>query len=245
MAFTPFGPLTADEDLLVPPPSVLEDPLEGARLHRIRSEIERGFVTLDGLGPAVSIFGSARLPPTSEEYGRARVLARRLGEQGFSIITGGGPGIMEAANRGARDADAHSVGLNIELPHEQLPNAYLDTSLDFRYFFVRRLMFVRYACAFVVHPGGFGTLDEMFEALTLIQTEKIARFPVVLVGRSYWDGLLDWLRREVLEPGMIDARDLEDLHVTDDVEEACRLIHRTIPAAGAPSAGGTSEGDPT
>ena len=184
---------TADVDLLRAPPADVTDPHEVQRLERINSEIATGFLALDGLGPAVSIFGSARTPRDHPDYALARDVARHMGEAGFAVITGGGPGIMEAANRGARDAGATSVGLNIELPHEQLPNPYLDISLDFRYFFARRLMFVRYAMAFVVQPGGFGTLDEMFEALTLIQTEKIHRFPVVLVDSSYWRGLLDWM----------------------------------------------------
>jgi uncharacterized protein (TIGR00730 family) len=212
----PDASRTADQDLLVTPPAVELDPLEGERLARIHTETQRGFVALDGVGPAVSIFGSARTRPEDPDYELARATARTLGEQGFTVITGGGPGIMEAANRGARDAGALSIGLNIELPHEQHPNRYLDLSLDFRYFFVRRLMFVRYASAFVIHPGGFGTLDEMFEALTLIQTEKIERFPVVLVRDSYWRGMLEWMTEHLLDGGMIDPRDLDDLHVADD-----------------------------
>jgi len=213
------GPtVTADEDLLAEPTVDLsvEDPAERARLDRIQAEITNGFVALDGLGPAVSIFGSARTAVDTPAYERTRSVARRLGAAGFAIITGGGPGMMEAANRGARDVGATSVGLNIELPHEQLPNEHLDVSLDFRYFFARRLMFVRYACAFVNVPGGFGTLDEMFEALTLIQTEKIDRFPVVLVGTDFWAGLLGWMDDQLLGRGMIDPADLDDLHVTDD-----------------------------
>jgi len=228
VSFTPFGPLTADEDLLVPPPPVLTDPLEGERLERIRSEVEHGFATLGGLGPAVSVFGSARTPEDHPEYGLARESAAALGRAGFTIITGGGPGIMEAANRGARDAGVRSVGLNIELPHEQFVNRFVDTELEFRYFFVRRLMFVRYACAFVVHPGGFGTLDEMFEALTLIQTEKIARFPVVLVGSHYWGGLVEWMREHLLGQGRIDQRDLTDLYLTDDAQQVRRFVEHAV-----------------
>lgn len=224
MSFVPYGPLTADQDLLVTPPFERLDVLEGERLERINAEIEQGFVALGSLGPAVSIFGSARTPRDSPEYVTARETARILGEQGWSIITGGGPGIMEAANRGAQDVGAHSVGLNIELPHEQIPNDYLDTSLDFRYFFVRRLMFVRYASGFVIHPGGFGTLDELYEALTLIQTEKIRRFPVVLVGNAYWVSLLDWMREHMLGPGRIEDRDLDDLHLVDRPGEVCDRI---------------------
>jgi uncharacterized protein (TIGR00730 family) len=218
-------PLTADEDLLLVPSDREPQQDEAERLERIRSEAERGFAALDGLGPAVSVFGSARTPPESPDYLTATAVARELGEQGYAIITGGGGGIMEAANRGAQEAGVHSVGLNIELPHEQHPNPYIDTMLDFRYFFVRRLMFVRYASGFVIHPGGFGTLDEMFEALTLIQTEKIERFPVVLVGNHYWDGLLDWMRAALLDGGMIDQRDLDDLHLADDPVDVCRFIH--------------------
>ncbi len=233
MTFIPFGPLTADEDLLGTPPPGPLDELDRERLARINAEIEDGFEALAQLGPAVSVFGSARTPTDHPEYLLARRTARRLGEAGFAIITGGGPGIMEAANRGARDAGVRSVGLNIELPHEQAANAYIDTHLDFRYFFVRRLMFVRYAEAFVIHPGGFGTLDEMFEALTLIQTEKIARFPVVLVGNTYWTSLLDWMRTHLLGPGRVDPRDLDDLHLTDDPDEVCRIIRAARDAGGA------------
>jgi len=231
MTFVPFGPLTADEDLLVTPP-VPADELEAERLRRITREIEHGFEVLADLDPAVSVFGSARTPTTDPEYQLARETARTLGEAGFAIITGGGPGIMEAANRGARDAGAPSVGLNIELPHEQAPNEHIDVLLDFRYFFVRRLMFVRYADAFVVHPGGFGTLDEMFEALTLIQTEKIERFPVVLVGNAYWSSLLSWMREHLLGSGRVDPRDLDDLHLTDDPAEVARIVREAREAAG-------------
>lgn len=225
------GPtLTADQDLLAEPTVDLsvEDPAERERLDRIQAEITAGFVALDGLGPAVSVFGSARTSPDDPAYELTRSVARRLGEAGFSIITGGGPGMMEAANRGARDVGATSVGLNIELPHEQHPNEHLDVSLDFRYFFARRLMFVRYACAFVNVPGGFGTLDEMFEALTLIQTEKIDRFPVVLVGSDFWAGLLGWMDDQLLGRGMIDPADLEDLHVTDDPDGVVDAITSVV-----------------
>lgn len=231
------GPtVTADEDLLAEPSPGLsvEDPAERERLERIQAEITAGFVALDGLGPAVSIFGSARTPVGDPAYEVTRTVARRLGEAGFAIITGGGPGMMEAANRGARDAGVTSVGLNIELPHEQKPNDYLDLSLDFRYFFARRLMFVRYACAFVNVPGGFGTLDEMFEALTLIQTEKIERFPVVLVGSDFWAGLLSWMDDQMLGRRMIDPADLDDLYVTDDPGRVVEAISSVV---GSPSAG--------
>ena len=224
MTFPPIGPLSADQDLLTVPPTQALDPLDGERLARINTEIERGFLALGTLGPAVSVFGSARTPVDSPDYTLARAVSQELGRLGYSIVTGGGAGIMEAANRGARDAGTPSIGLNIDLPHEQFANPYIDTLLDFRYFFVRRLMFVRYASAFVVHPGGFGTLDELFEALTLIQTEKIRRFPVVLVGTHYWSGLLDWMQEQLVDAGMIAARDLDDLHLTDDPVEVGRLI---------------------
>lgn len=230
------GGKTEDERLLErrPAPSASDfthtDPW---RVFRIMGEFVEGFEALADLGPAISIFGSARTPPDDPMYAAAEETARLLVQAGFAVITGGGPGIMEAANRGARDAGVRSVGLNIELPHEQAANAYIDTHLDFRYFFVRRLMFVRYAEAFVIHPGGFGTLDEMFEALTLIQTEKIARFPVVLVGNTYWTSLLDWMRTHLLGPGRVDPRDLDDLHLTDDPDEVCRIIRAARDAGGA------------
>lgn len=201
-------------------------PEEVERLDRIHDEVARGFAALRELGPAVSVFGSARTVAGTAEYEQARQVARALGEAGYSIITGGGPGIMEAANRGAREAGVTSVGLNIELPEEQRPNDHLDVSLHFRYFFARRLMFVRYATAFVAHPGGFGTLDEMFEALTLIQTGKIRRFPVVLVGSEHWSGLLEWLGERVEGRGLVHSRDLRDLHVVDDPLAAVEAVRQ-------------------
>ena len=215
---------TADADLLDIPSRPVGHPAEVARLERIYAEIAEGFAALGDLGPAVSVFGSARLGPDDPSYGLARQVARALGEAGFSIITGGGPGIMEAANRGARDAGVTSVGLNIELPEEQVPNEHLDRYLEFRYFFARRLMFVRYASAFVVHPGGFGTLDELFEALTLIQTGKIAHFPVVLVDSGHWSGLLEWMQDRLAARGLIDLSDLAELHVVDDPDEVVRRV---------------------
>jgi uncharacterized protein (TIGR00730 family) len=215
---------TADADLLDIPSRPVGHPAEVARLERINAEIAAGFAALGDLGPAVSVFGSARLGPDDPSYVLAREVARALGDAGFSIITGGGPGIMEAANRGARDAGVTSVGLNIELPEEQMPNEHLDRYLEFRYFFARRLMFVRYASAFVVHPGGFGTLDELFEALTLIQTGKIAHFPVVLVDSGHWSGLLEWMQHGLATRGLIDEADLAELHVVDDPDEVVRRV---------------------
>ncbi|HEY2744076.1 MAG TPA: TIGR00730 family Rossman fold protein [Polyangia bacterium] len=194
------------------------------RVLRIQGEFVRGFDALADLGPAVTIFGSARTAPGSPEYEAARATACRLGKAGFTVITGGGPGIMEAANRGAREAGAPSVGLNIELPFEQKVNEFVDRSIDFRYFFVRKTMLVKYAQAFLIFPGGFGTLDELFEALVLIQTGKIAHFPVVLYGRSYWAGLVEWLRARMLADGKIAAADLDLIPVVDSPEEACRLV---------------------
>jgi len=194
------------------------------RVRRIASELASGFEAMVGVTKAVSIFGSARATPADSEYALARQVAATLGSAGFAIITGGGPGLMEAANRGARDAGATSIGLNIELPTEQATNPFLDLSLEFRYFFARKLMFVRYASAFVVLPGGFGTLDELFEALTLIQTGKIRNFPVVLVGTEHWAGLVEWLRRQLLARGRVNALDLALLHVTDDPREVCDIV---------------------
>jgi len=195
-------------------------------------EFVEGFDTLSHVTRAVAIFGSARSRRSDPSYRAALRTAQLLGKAGFAIITGGGPGIMEAANRGARLAGALSIGCNIELPREQKPNPYIDTLLRFRYFFVRKTMFVKYALGFVIFPGGFGTLDELFEALTLIQTGKIHQFPVVLFGRRYWRGLLQWLRAVVLAEGKIAAADLAPLFVTDDPGAVVRHVLRFCPAAG-------------
>lgn len=220
------GPRTCDEELLAwfgPEFSELQasDP---DRIHRIDRELVEGFDALATISKGVSVFGSARTSTHDPVYEHARQLGRRLGSMGFALITGGGPGVMAAANRGAREAGAISVGLNIELPHEQVPNLYLDINLRFRYFFVRKLMFVRYASAFVVFPGGFGTLDELFEALTLIQTGKIQHFPVVLFGTAYWSPMVDWLNHTLVANGAIDDDELGLLTVTDDLDAACQLI---------------------
>lgn len=217
---------TADEELLFCLGPDYPDFAEGDpdRVARIRDEVAYGFAALAGVSNAVSIFGSARTPPDHHHYAQARALTARLGALGFDIITGGGPGIMEAANRGARDAGVRSIGLNIELPREQVVNPFVDVSLRFRYFFVRKLMFIRYASAFVVFPGGFGTLDELFEALTLIQTGKIRHFPVVLAGSPHWRGLESWIRAELLDAGMVSPKDVELLTVADDPDEIAGII---------------------
>jgi uncharacterized protein (TIGR00730 family) len=221
----PRRPATFDEEILnAESPVVVSTESETTRLDRIHRELEHGFSTLAGLGPAVSMFGSARATAADPVYGLARETALRLGEAGFAVITGGGPGVMEAANRGAREAGATSVGLNIELPYEQVQNSYVDLGLTFHYFFARKIMFVRYASAFVVLPGGFGTLDEMFEALTLIQTDKIRHFPVVLMESGYWEGLLDWIRERLLPEGRIAPEDLELLQVCDAPMEVAEIV---------------------
>ena len=194
------------------------------RVLRIQSEFVEGFGMLAELGPAVSVFGSARTGREHPEYAFAEQLGAGLATAGYAVITGGGPGVMEAANKGCCDAGGVSVGLGIELPFEQHMNDWVDLGIVFRYFFARKTMFVKYAQGFVVLPGGFGTLDELFEALTLVQTRKVTAFPVVLVGTDYWGGLLDWVRSTVVKSGKVSAPDLDLLHVTDDVEEAVRAI---------------------
>ncbi|CAM3410080.1 Cytokinin riboside 5'-monophosphate phosphoribohydrolase [Stackebrandtia soli] len=196
------------------------------RALRILSEFVDGFDTLADLEPAVSVFGSARTTPDRPEYALGVELGGALARAGFGVITGGGPGTMEAANRGAREAGGVSIGLGIELPFEQKLNDFVDVGIDFRYFFVRKTMFVKYAQAFCVLPGGFGTLDELFEALTLVQTKKVTRFPVVLLGVDYWQGLIDWLRDRMLQAANIRKDDLDLMLLTDDVDEAVAHIAR-------------------
>ncbi len=196
------------------------------RVFRIMAEFVEGFETLAQIGPAVSIFGSARTPSDHEYYEIARRTGRLLAEAGFAVITGGGPGIMEAGNRGAKEAGGQSIGLNIMLPHEQHANPHVTVQMDFHYFFARKMMFVKYANAFVVFPGGFGTMDEFFEALTLIQTDKVVHFPVYLFGSKYWKGLVDWLRESMLAHGAINEWDLDIFKLTDDPEEIVRDITR-------------------
>ncbi len=194
------------------------------RVLRIQAEFIEGFDALSKIGPAVTLFGSARLGEDSPYYAAARRTAEVLVKNGLVVFTGGGPGIMEAGNRGAHEGGGLSVGLNIELPMEQTPNPYQNMSLNFHYFFVRKLMFVKYSIGYVIYPGGFGTLDELFEALTLSQTEKIRHFPLVLYGWDYWGGLLDWLKETVQKTGAIDEFDMNLIKVTDDPDEAANLI---------------------
>jgi hypothetical protein len=222
----PDVPHPAEDELLEAPERVATDPM---RVRRMRRELEMGFDALRDVGPAVAVFGSARTPPDDPTYALAVATARRLGEAGYAIITGGGPGIMEAANRGAREAGALSIGLAIELPFEEGVNDYLDLPLQFHYFFTRKVMFVRYAYGFVVFPGGFGTLDELFEALTLMQTRKILTFPLVLVGRAFWTPLLAWLRERLVGGAMISAEDLDLLSVVDEPDAALAVIDAAAP----------------
>ena len=196
------------------------------RVFRIMAELVEGFEALNGIGPAVTIFGSARLKPDSPYYHKCLKVSEELAKSGFAVISGGGPGIMEAANKGAQDGNGISVGLNIELPMEQSANAFQDVKVEFRYFFVRKLMFVKYAVGYVIFPGGFGTMDELFEALTLIQTRKIRSFPVVLVGRQYWAGLIDWMKNSVQGMGNVDSGDLDLFHVVEEPEEVYEIISR-------------------
>ncbi|MGH2762792.1 MAG: TIGR00730 family Rossman fold protein [Thermoleophilaceae bacterium] len=213
----PRVPVTLDEEIIAAQEAgVLSTLTDAVRLERIQEEVEMGFRALAQVGAAASFFGSARTAPDDPEFAKARRTARLVGEAGMAIITGGGPGAMEAANRGAKDAGALSIGLNIELPFEQGLNPYLDIGLEFHYFFARKIMFVRYASGFVVFPGGFGTLDELFESLTLIQTGKVRNFPVILVGSDYWSDLIEWMRARLLGEGKISPGDLDLITVTDD-----------------------------
>jgi hypothetical protein len=194
------------------------------RVFKIQSELVEGFETLKELGPAVAIFGSSRMTPGSDYYEKAIELGRNLSDAGFAVITGGGPGIMEGVNKGAKLGLSKSVGLNIEIPAEQIPNRFQDLSLSFRYFFIRKLMFVKYSIAFIIFPGGFGTMDELFEALTLSQTKRIGIFPIILFGRDYWKGLIDWFRTNLIPHNTIDPEDLNLLSYADNTEEVCRIL---------------------
>jgi uncharacterized protein (TIGR00730 family) len=199
------------------------------RVLRILSEFVEGFDALNEVGPAITVFGSARTRRSDPYYRAGEMLGRALAQRGFAVITGGGPGMMEAVNKGCHDAGGLSVGCNIELPHEQSLNKYVDLGVEFRYFFVRKNMFVKYARGFVIFPGGFGTLDELFESLTLAQTGKIEHFPIVLFGSSYWRGLLDWLNERVLATDAIAPDDLKLMTLTDDPEEAADMVTRPLP----------------
>jgi uncharacterized protein (TIGR00730 family) len=224
-AIRDLPPVTEDEKLLQQHgPQVDFTRTDPWRVMRIMSEFIEGFDTLAGIKKGVSIFGSARTGPDDPQYAAARETARLLAEAGYAIITGAGPGIMEAANRGAREGHGRSVGCNIELPFEQGANPYVDTLINFRYFFVRKTMFIKYSEAFVIFPGGYGTLDELFEALTLIQTGKIYRFPVILFGRRYWAGLVRWLQTRALLERKISPGDLELMLLTDDPAEAAAAV---------------------
>lgn len=194
------------------------------RVFRIQSELVEGFENLNNLGPAVSVFGSSRVKPGSFYYEKAVELGRMLSFDRFAVITGGGPGIMEGANKGAKEGQGKSVGLNIELPAEQNPNKYQDISLFFRYFFVRKLMFVKYSIGFIIFPGGFGTMDELFEALTLAQTKKISPFPIILFGKDYWSGLLEWFKSNLITNNMIEKEDIGLIYLVDEVQEVCTIL---------------------
>ena len=218
------SPATEDEKFLVRRPSADFLDTDPWRALRILSEFVEGFDAMAAVGPAITVFGSARTRPDDPLYAIARTIGTRLAEAGYAVITGGGPGTMEAANRGCQEGGGLSVGCNIELPHEQGLNAYVDLGVEFRYFFARKTMFVKYADGFVILPGGFGTLDELFEALTLIQVGKVRHFPVVLVGTAYWAGLLDWMRGTLLAHGTVNESDLELFRLTDDPDEVVALI---------------------
>ena len=217
---------TEDTRLLIAPCDQSENftDTDPWRVMRVMSEFVQGFDALAELGPAVTIFGSARVKPDNPHYQQAVETARLLGEAGFNIITGGGPGIMQAGNEGAKQANVTSVGLNIELPFEQHLNPFVDIAVDYRYFFVRKTMLVKYAQGFVIFPGGFGTMDELFEALTLVQTGKIQNFPIVLFDSSYWEGLLGWLRGTMLREGKVSASDLDLLIVADSPTEVRDIV---------------------
>ncbi len=239
----PRPPFTPDEELLASQaPVILTELSDPERVAAIGREMGTAFDALAHVTAGISIFGSARLPESDPVYAAARETARLLGEAGFTIITGGGPGVMEAANRGAQDAGAESIGLNIRLPHEQAPNPYQDLSLTFDHFFARKVCFVRYAIGFVVFPGGFGTMDELFEALNLIITDEVEHFPVILAGDGYWSGLLTWLREQVVERGMLRPAELDLLQAWEDprdiVTVATHCARQQGRLVGAQRAGG-------
>jgi hypothetical protein len=218
--------LTEDRKLLEPTerPAFLQT--DSWRALRILSEFVEGFDALAAVGPAITVFGSARVLPGDPAYDMAREIGRLLAEEGYAVITGGGPGVMEAANRGCQEGGGLSVGCNIELPHEQSINAYVDLGVEFRYFFARKVMFVKYAEGFVILPGGYGTMDELFESLTLIQTGKVQHFPVVCVGSAFFSGLIEWMRLKLAGEGMIGPNDLDLIQVTDDPKEVIEIFRR-------------------
>lgn len=201
---------------------------ESWRLFRILGEFVEGIETLHDLGPAVTIFGSARTQPDDPVYQKAVRIAELFVKAGFAVITGGGGGVMEAANKGAANAGGPSVGLNIKLPFEQMPNPYAKTQLEFKYFFIRKVMFIKYAAAYIALPGGFGTLDEVFEVMTLIQTQRVKPFPIILVGSDYWSGLLDWIKARLKEGGMISPQDMDIIQLIDDPEQVVAMVKKFV-----------------
>jgi uncharacterized protein (TIGR00730 family) len=232
------APRTLDEEIIsADSPAVATELSDAQRIERVVGELETGFSALRDLGPAVTMFGSARTRRDDPDYELARATARAVGQRGLAVITGGGPGTMEAANLGAKEAGVLSVGLRIELPFEQVMNDYVDLPLRFRYFFTRKLMLVRYASGFVVFPGGYGTLDETFECLTLIQTQRAEDYPIVLAGSAWWDGLLDWLRERVVEEGKASPADLGLIQVSDDPDEIAQIVSESAGRLGLPPAG--------
>ena len=239
MPDAPRLPSSSDEELFAAElDTVLATRSDAERIERIAAELAHGFVALRRIGTAVSVFGSATMSPQDPAYERSRAVARGLAQEGFAVMTGGGRGLMEAANRGAQEGGGRSIGLNIELPVEQDPNPYVDLALKFHHFFVRKLMFVRYACAFVVLPGGFGTLDELFEALVLIQTRTIRHFPVILYDSEYWGGLLEWIHSTLAARSLIDPGDLTLLTLVDDPSEVCRIAGTAAALQGRHPRGG-------
>lgn len=231
MSSSPRTPTTFDEEIIrCGEPEIIAELSDPERLVRINQEFKEGFDLLEDVGPAVCVFGSARTPEKDPEYELAVEVGNAIGDAGYSVITGGGPGTMEAANRGAKAAGVPSVGLNIELPHEQSVNQYVDIGKEFHYFFARKLMFVRYSWSFVIFPGGFGTLDELFEVLTLVQTNKARPHPVVLVGSEYWLGLLDWMKTHLLEAGRISPGDFDLFTVADDLDSIVAKATKGLPA---------------
>jgi uncharacterized protein (TIGR00730 family) len=224
------NPTTFDQEIIrCSEPEIIAELSDPERLAKIHQEFEEGFDLLEGVGPSVCVFGSARTAEGDPEYELSRKVGAAIGDAGYAVITGGGPGTMEAANRGARDASAKSIGLNIELPHEQSINPYVDIGKEFHYFFARKLMFVRYSWSFVVFPGGFGTLDELFEVLTLVQTDKARPHPVVLVGSEYWLGLLDWMKKNLLAEGRISPEDFDLFTLSDDLDSIVAAATKDLP----------------